>query len=40
MQVVAAAASVDASLCSGVDSLVDKVPVLKQTTPELINSTK
>merc|ERR1711936_1558185 len=39
-QVVAAAASVDASLCSGVDSLVDKVPVLKQTTPELINSTK
>merc|ERR1711934_757738 len=39
-QVAAAAASVDASLCSGVDSLVDKVPVLKQTTPELINSTK
>merc|ERR1712055_242712 len=39
-QVVAAAASVDASLCSGVDSLVDKVPVLKQTMPELINSTK
>merc|ERR1719292_36022 len=39
-QVVAAAASVDASLCSGVDSLVDKVPVLKQTTPEFINSTK
>merc|ERR1712212_626854 len=39
-QVVAAAASVDASLCSGVDSLVDKVPGLKQTTPELINSTK
>merc|ERR1712010_337736 len=39
-QVAAAAASVDASLCSGVDSLVDKVPVLKQTTPEFINSTK
>jgi len=39
-QVVAAAASVDASLCSGVDSLVDKVPALKQATPALYNSTK
>merc|ERR1712203_293167 len=39
-QVVAAAASVDASLCSGVDSLVDKVPVLKQATPALYKSTK
>merc|ERR1719510_1515912 len=39
-QVVAAAASVDASLCSGFDSLVDKVPALKETTPALINSTK
>ena len=34
-QVVAAAASVDASLCSGVDTLVDKVPALKQATPAL-----
>jgi len=39
-QVVAAAASVDASLCSGVDSLVEKVPVLKQATPALYKSTK
>jgi len=39
-QVVAAAATVDASLCSGVDSLVDKVPALKQATPALYNSTK
>merc|ERR1711934_1037900 len=39
-QVVAAAASVDASLCSGFDSLADKVPALKETTPALINSTK
>merc|ERR1712212_154446 len=39
-QVVAVAASVDASLCSGVDSLVDKVPALKQATPALYNSTK
>merc|ERR1712055_639331 len=39
-QVVAAAASVDASLCSGVDSLVDKVPVLKQATPAFYKSTK
>jgi len=39
-QVVAAAASVDASLCSGVDTLVDKVPALKQATPALYNSTK
>merc|ERR1711934_1121172 len=34
-QAVAAAASVDATLCSGIDSLVDKVPVLKQATPAL-----
>ena len=40
LQVVAVAASVDASLCSGVDSLVDKVPALKQATPALYNSTK
>merc|ERR1711934_145255 len=39
-QVVAAAASVDASLCSGVDGLVDKVPVLKQTWAALYKSTK
>jgi len=39
-QVVAVAASVDASLCSGVDTLVDKVPALKQATPALYNSTK
>merc|ERR1712133_114163 len=39
-QVVAAAASVDASLCSGVDSLVEKIPVLKQATPALYNSAK
>ena len=40
LQVVAAAASVDAGLCSGVDSLVDKVPALKQATPALYNSIK
>merc|ERR1712114_25458 len=39
-QVVAAAASVDASLCSGVESLVEKIPVLKQATPALYNSAK
>merc|ERR1711934_717176 len=39
-QVVAAAASVDAGLCSGVDGLVDKVPALKQATPALYNSIK
>merc|ERR1719435_371695 len=39
-QVVAAAVSVDAGLCSGVDSLVDKVPALKQATAALYNSTK
>merc|ERR1712055_633226 len=39
-QVVAAAASVDASLCSGVDSLVEKIPVLKQATPALYSSAK
>ena len=40
LQVVAAAASVDASLCSGVDGLVDKVPALKQATPALYTSIK
>ena len=40
LQVVAAAASVDAGLCSGVDSLVDKVPALKQATPALYTSIK
>merc|ERR1712010_359482 len=39
-QVVAAAASVDASLCSGLDGLVDKVPALKQATPALYTSIK
>merc|ERR1711910_91096 len=39
-QVVAAAVSVDASLCSGVDTLVEKVPALKQATPALYNTTK
>merc|ERR1711970_568808 len=39
-QVVGAAASVDASLCSGVDGLVDKVPALKQATPALYTSIK
>merc|ERR1712037_484721 len=39
-QDVAAAASVDASLCSGVDGLEDKVPALKQATPALFTSIK
>merc|ERR1712192_72657 len=39
-QVSAAVNSVDSSLCSGLDKLVDKVPALKQETPELYNSTK
>merc|ERR1719430_2698480 len=34
------AASLDASLCSGVDNLVEKVPALKQATPALYNSTR
>jgi len=39
-QMSAAVNSVDSSLCSGLDKLVDKVPALKQETPELYNSTK
>merc|ERR1712055_992127 len=39
-QVSAAVNSVDSSLCSGLDKLVDKVPALKQETPELYNATK
>ena len=38
-QVVSVAASVDAKLCSGVDHIVEKVPALKQATPDLYNST-
>merc|ERR1711962_1163425 len=34
------AASLDATLCSGVDNLVEKVPALKQATPTLYNSTR
>jgi len=37
---VTAAASLDATLCSGVDTLVEKVPALKQSTPVLYNSTR
>merc|ERR1719369_746612 len=37
---VTAAASLDATLCSGVDTLVEKVPALKQSTPMLYNSTR
>merc|ERR1711962_1274384 len=32
--------SLDATLCSGVDTLVEKVPALKQSTPVLYNSTR
>jgi len=39
-KVVTAAVSLDATLCSGVDTLVEKVPVLKQATPILFNSTR
>jgi len=39
-KVVTAAASMDATLCSGVDTLVEKVPALKQATPTLYNSTR
>jgi len=39
-KVVTAAASLDATLCSGVDALVEKVPALKQATPILYNSTR
>merc|ERR1712013_273982 len=39
-KVATAAVSLDTSLCSGVDNLVEKVPALKQSTPALYNSTK
>jgi len=39
-KVVTAAISLDATLCSGVDTLVEKVPALKQATPILYNSTR
>merc|ERR1712037_288359 len=39
-QVSAAVNSVDSSLCSGLDKLVDKMPALKKKTPELCNETK
>merc|ERR1719317_1216713 len=35
---VTAAASLDATLCSGVDTLVERVPTLKQSTPVLYKS--
>jgi len=38
-QVAKVAASVDATLCSGVDQIVEKVPALKQPTPDLYNTT-
>jgi len=37
---VTVAASLDATLCSGVDTLVEKVPALKQSTPVFYNSTR
>merc|ERR1712098_265327 len=37
---VTAAASLDATLCSGVDTLVENVPALKQSTPVLYKSTR
>merc|ERR1719474_1889422 len=37
---VTAAASLDATLCSGVDTLVEMVPALKQSTSVLYNSTR
>merc|ERR1711962_658228 len=37
---VTAAASLDSTLCTGVDTLVEKVPALKQSTPMLYNSTR
>merc|ERR1719153_1172069 len=37
---VTMAATLDATLCSGVDNLVEKVPALKQATPTLYNSTR
>ena len=38
-QVASVATSVDAALCSGVDHIVEKVPALKQATPDLYNTT-
>merc|ERR1712240_245101 len=37
---VSAAVTLDATLCSGVDTLVEKVPALKQSTPVLYSSTR
>merc|ERR1712126_753638 len=37
---VSAAVTLDATLCSGVDNLVEKVPALKQSTPLLYSSTR
>jgi len=37
---VTAVASLDATLCSGVDTLVEKVPALKQSTPVFYKSTR
>merc|ERR1719282_1339617 len=39
-KVATAAVSLDTSLCSGVDKLVEKVPALKQATPALYYSTR
>jgi len=39
-KVATVAVSLDTSLCSGVDKLVEKVPALKQATPALYNSTR
>merc|ERR1719210_3082211 len=39
-KVATAAVSLDTSLCSSVDKLVEKVPTLKQATPALYNSTR
>merc|ERR1719206_574320 len=39
-KVVTAAVSLDATLCLGVDTLVEKVPALKLATPTLYNSTR
>merc|ERR1719370_2418504 len=39
-KVVTAVASLDATLCSGVDTLVENVPALKQSMPVFYNSTR
>jgi len=39
-KVVTAAASLDATLCSGVDTFVENVPALKQSTPVFYRSTR